>query len=474
MADFDYFVVFAEMRTGSNFLETNINAFDGLICHGEAFNLHFISYPNRTETLDVTMSERDADPERLIDRVIEADGLNGFRYFNDHDPRVFDRMMNDPRCAKIVLTRNPVESYVSWKIAQATGQWKLTDAKRAKAKTVAFDAQEFETHLAALQGFQVQLLNGLQKTGQTAFYVAYEDLQDVDVMNGLAAFLGVDARLDSLDKSLKKQNPSPMSDKVVNFDGMEDSLARMDRFDLNRTPNFEPRRGPAVPGYLAAPHSPLMYMPVRSGPEDTVCDWLAALDDQTPDELLSGFNQKTMRMWKRKNTGHRCFTVVRHPVVRAHAAFCDKILSTDEGSFTDIRRVLKNQFKLPLPAKYPDANYNRMEHRETFLKFLAFVKSNIAGQTNVRVDAHWATQAQAVQGFAEFATPDLILREDRLTEDLAILAAQVGKTTMPQVPDVTDAHAKLLRDIYDDEVEAAVKDTYQRDYMTFGFAPFQP
>ena len=34
MSRFDYFVVFAEMRTGSNFLEANINAFDGLTCHG--------------------------------------------------------------------------------------------------------------------------------------------------------------------------------------------------------------------------------------------------------------------------------------------------------------------------------------------------------------------------------------------------------------------------------------------------------
>ncbi|MDX1782140.1 MAG: nodulation protein NodH, partial [Thalassovita sp.] len=45
---FDYFVVFAEMRTGSNFLETNLNAFPGLTCYGEAFNPHFIGYPNAT------------------------------------------------------------------------------------------------------------------------------------------------------------------------------------------------------------------------------------------------------------------------------------------------------------------------------------------------------------------------------------------------------------------------------------------
>jgi len=472
MPDFDYFVVFAEMRTGSNFLEANINAFDGLACHGEAFNPHFISYPNSTETLGVTQAERDADPHRLIGRVQAADGMNGFRFFNDHDPRVFKDVLNDPRCAKIILTRNPVESYVSWKIAKATGQWKLTNVKHAKASAVSFDPAEFEAHLGALQAFQVRLLNGLQKTGQTAYYVAYEDLQDVDVMNGLARFLGSEERLEELDKSLKKQNPSSMSDKVANFDKMEEALARLDRFNLNRIPNFEPRRGAAVPGYLAAPHSPLIYLPIRSGPEAAVCTWLASLDDAEPDALVGGFTQKTLRQWKRQHVGHRCFTVVRHPVARAHAAFCDKILSTDEGSFVEIRKALNAQFKLSLPNKMPSADYNRMEHRTAFLGFLKFLKANLSGQTNIRVDAHWASQAQVVQGFSDFAMPDMILREDRLAEDLAILASQIGKTTMPHVPEVTDQHAAQLKDIYDDEVESATRDAYQRDYMTYGFGPW--
>lgn len=469
MAEFDYFVVFAEMRTGSNFLEANINAFDGLTCHGEAFNPHFISYPNRVETLGVTQAERDADPARLLAKIKDADGLNGFRYFNNHDPRVLDIVVNDPRCAKIVLTRNPVESYISWKIAKATGQWKLTNVKHARAQTVSFDPAEFESHLEALQAFQVTLLNGLQKTGQTAFYVAYEDLQDVAVMNGLAEYLGCRSQLEELDSSLKKQNPSPMSDKVGNFDKMEDALARLDRFNLNRTPNFEPRRGAAVPGYMAAPKSPLLYLPIRSGPEAAVESWLAGLDDSSPDGLVSGFTQKTLRQWKRQRPGHRCFTVVRHPVARAHAAFCDKILSTAEGSFVEIRRTLKTQFKLDLPDTMPDVSYGRREHRAAFLGFLAFLKANLAGQTTLRVDGNWASQAQILQGFAEFALPDLILREDRLGEDLAILAAQIGKKTMPQIAEVTDPHAEQLKDIYDEEVETAAREVYQRDYMTFGF-----
>ena len=241
---FTSFVIFAEMRTGSNFLEANLNAFAGIACHGEAFNPHFMGYPHNEPILGVDLAKRDANPDVLLNAIRnDPSALSGFRYFHDHDPRVFDTIVDDPRCAKIVLTRNPVDSYVSWKIAQATGQWKLTDMKAHKTAQAVFDSGEFETHLDALQLFQVLLLNRLQTSGQTAFYVAYEDLQSVAVMNGLARYLGVDEALDALDKNLKKQNPSPISAKVSNYDHMVQALSRLDRFDLTRTPNFEPRRG---------------------------------------------------------------------------------------------------------------------------------------------------------------------------------------------------------------------------------------
>lgn len=472
MVQFDYFVVLAEMRTGSNFLESNINAFDGLSCHGEAYNPSFVGYPKGSKTLGISLEERNEDPLRILEKVKAADGLNGFRYFNNHDPRVFDPVMNDRRCAKIILTRNPVESYVSWKIAKSTGQWKLTDVKRLREDTISFNSNEFRDHINRLQAFQVRLLNTLQKSGQTAFYVDYEDLQDVEIMNGLATFLGIDERLEALDKSLKKQNPSALSDKVENFAEMEAALTRLDRFNLNRTPNFEPRRGPAVPSYIAAPHSPLMYFPIKSGPIDVVKNWLSGLDDALPKDLSSNFTQKSLRQWKRQLPGHRSFAVVRHPVARAHAAFCTKILSTGKGSFTEIRKVLRNQFKLPIPATYPDDSYDAAAHRTAFLAYLKFVKSNLAGQTAMRVDAHWATQSQALQGFAEYASPDLILREDRLEEDLAILASQIGKTTMPAIPEQTDPHAEMLNGIYDADVESAVYDVYQRDYITLGYGSY--
>ncbi|MFG6559029.1 nodulation protein NodH [Sulfitobacter sp. 1A15299] len=468
---FDSFVVFAEMRTGSNFLEANLNAFAGIACHGEAFNPFFMGYPKSEPILGVDQATRDENPKKLLAAIRgQQDALGGFRYFHDHDPRVFDQIVEDQRCAKIVLTRNPVDSYVSWKIAQATGQWKLTDMKAQKVAQAVFDADEFSAHLDALQQFQITLLNRLQISGQTAFYVAYEDLQSVEVMNGLARYLGVDEQLEGLDKNLKKQNPSPISAKVSNYDEMLAALARLDRFDLTRTPNFEPRRGPNVPSYVAAATSGLIYLPIKSGPQEQVLDWLAALDGVPREALRDKMSQKELRQWKRKTHGHRGFTVLRHPALRAHDAFCRHILTTGEGSYRQLRNTLMRRYKVPLPKDGPDAEYDRDAHRAAFVAFLKFLKGNLAGQTSIRVDAAWCSQAQAIAGFGAFCLPDRIIREEELASELPALAAGQGHATVPALPQMVEPGPFTLGDIYDDEIEALTAEAYQKDYMTFGFS----
>lgn len=471
-ARFDSFVVFAEMRTGSNFLETNLNALPSVTCHGEAFNPHFIGYPNSEEILGIGKEERDRDPLRLYKQIKRAtQGLGGFRYFHDHDPRVLDAILDDAACAKIVLTRNPVESYVSWKIAQATGQWKLTNVQKRREEQARFDRAEFERHLADLQDFQVTLLNRLQRSGQTAFYIAYEDLKDLEVMNGLARWLGVPERLSELDRSLKVQNPKPLSEKVANFAEMETALARLDRFNLARTPNFEPRRGPLVPTYLAAPKTPLLYMPIRSGPEAAVTRWLAALDGAGADKLTGGFNQNSLRQWKRARPGHRSFTVIRHPLARAHDAFCSKILATGPGTFTKIRAHLGKVYDLPLPQAARD--YTREDHRASFAGFLRFAKANLAGQTPIRTDGHWATQSQCLLDMAEFTFPDMVIREDEMVLYLPALALQVGHKAPPDPEPVATAAPYGLAEIYDDTLESLARDAYPRDYTMFGFGDWR-
>jgi LPS sulfotransferase NodH len=465
---FDYFVMFAEMRTGSNFVEANLNTFEGINCHGEAFNPSFIGYPNRSEILGLTQEMREDDPKRLLTTIRDySEGLGGFRFFHDHDHRVLDDILNDPRCAKIILTRNPADSYVSWKIARATGQWKLTDGKNRKDSLAVFDEDEFVDHLTALQDFQIRILNTLQKTGQTAFYLSYEDIQDVEIMNGIAKFLGVDEQIDSISKELKKQNPEPIEDKVQNFDKMADALARLDRFNLSRTPNFEPRRGANVPDFVAAQGAPLLYMPIKGGPTNAVKKWLSKLGEDRSG-LIGQFSQKSLRQWKRGNKGHRSFTVVRHPLERAHDVFCRDILEQD-GAFPKIRRTLRKRYKLPIPDTPYDLAYDIGEHKLAFVGFLNWLQKNLAEQTSVRIDAHWASQAQIIQGFGKFSLPDIVIREQDAAEELAWLASKVGLDEVSSLAKEEPVGKYSLADIYDNDVEKAAQATYSKDYMVFGF-----
>ncbi len=457
MAPFRSFVLFAEMRTGSNFLEANLNAMPGVTCHGEVFNPHFIGRLNQHVYLGIDLAARDRDPAALLARLSErTEGLAGFRYFHDHDPRILPLVLDDPTCAKIALTRNPVDSYVSWKIAQATGQWKLTQPGKLREAKAHFDATEFGAHLEALQGFQTTLLHALQTSGQTAFHLGYEDIFDLGVLNGLARFLGVGG-IDALDEALKKQNPGGLEDKVDNMAEMEAALARLDRFNLGRTPNFEPRRAPGIPSFAAS--GPLLYMPIKGGPEARVTQWLGALGPVEGD-----FVQKSLRQWRRRPGPHRSFTVLRHPIARANAAFESLILS---GARPKIAAAFRRAQKVALPV--PGQRLTLADHRALFLAFLRFCKLSVAGQTGLHVDAHIASQTAILQGFAQHQGPDVVLREDRLAQGLAYLAGETGLIAPPLPASEIDAK-DMLTQIYDPAVEAAAREAYGRDYTGFGFA----
>lgn len=449
-------------------MEANLNQFDGINCLGELFNPNFVGYPSKAEALGVTQGERDKDPLALIEKVKAHEGIAGFRLFHDHDQRAIDHCLKDRNCAKIVLTRNALESFVSWKIASATGQWKLTNVAHARNRQIHFDRAEFERYLAKLQDEQLRIQHRLRVTGQTAYFLDYEDIRNVDVINGMARFLGGDQALEVLDKTLKKQNPAPLSEKVSNPAELEDAAAGISAFDLSRTPNLEPRRGPAVPTILAAADAPVLYLPIRSGPVDAVKDWLRALDGDGESKPRSYFTQKTLRQWKRERPGHRSFTVIRHPLARAHDAFCRHILTTGPGSYLEIRRHLIERLDVPLPAEDPGPELSHNAHRAAFEGFLRFLQANLSGQTAIRVDASWASQHAVIKGFAAFCAPDAILREERLEEGLSFVAGEVD-VVAPEVTISDDPFKDRLAVIYDNSLEKTARDIYGRDFMSFGF-----
>lgn len=466
-ARFDYFVIFAEMRTGSNLLEATLGQADGITCHGEIFNPDHLGSPKTLDVLGMTMADRIADPGAMLSRVRAAPGLTGFRFFFDHEPRVLTAILDDPRCAKIVLTRNPVDCYISLKIAYNTKRWQLTDVRDKIAWKPPFKPAEFEAFLSERQDFQLRLLNALQISGQTAFYLDYEDSLRVDVVNGLLQFLGSDARVSQISDALVRQNPEEMADKVRNFPEMEQALARIDWANLARTPAFEPRRGPGVARAVAAAGAPLIHFPLPPYEDPHIRDWLAGLGTGGLEE---DFTQKSLRQWKRKNTGHRSFAVLRHPLARAYAGFAAVMM---RPGYDQIRQRLRDHYAVPIPAEDAIAAMRPAEWRAAFSTYLGFVKLNLAGQTGLRQDAVWGTQSSLVSGLSGLASPDLLCREERLSEDLAFLAAATD-IKAPPVADAPDTEAPVpLATIHDRELDALARDVYRRDYMAFGFGAWK-
>ena len=470
---FDYFVVLAGMRTGSNLLEEQLSAMPGIQSHGELFNPHFFGKPDTKSLWGLSMEARDSDPVRaIIAMQKDTSGLQGFRLFYDHDQRVIDFVLKDPKAAKIILTRRPLDSYVSLKIARKTGQWWLGDMTSARAAKVAFEAQEYADFLNDLSGFQSQITHTLQTTGQTAFHIGYQDLSDDDVLAGLGKFLRAEGPPDQSLIKAKVQNPTPVMARLTNPNVAEEALRTLSVPDLGRTQVYEPDRGPGLRFFHVCKTAPVFYMPIRGAGLDPIPDWLSKLD---PDgDVQSGLTQKDLRRWKRQHTGHRSFTVLRHPLPRAYDAFCRFVLPLDVENYTDIRRALIDQYKVPLPDTWPHEGWGLEDQKAAFLGFLKFLSGNLGGQTALRVDNTWATQTVLLAAIAQFTVPDRIVRESQMADELARLSTEVGLGAPALTLNFSTETAFPLIDVVSPKIEEAAAAAYRRDYMMFGFENWSP
>ncbi|MTE00645.1 hypothetical protein GIY56_10125 [Paracoccus sp. YIM 132242] len=457
---FRSFVIFAEMRTGSNLLEATLNAVKGVTCFGEAFNPYMMGWPDKDEMLGITRAEREADPLPLLAKLTDKPGhLPGFRYFHDHDPRVLEPIVQDRACAKIILTRNALDSYVSTRLAWETNQWKLNETETPIPARITYDGAEFRQMLGAAEEFRRGLINRLQVMGQAAFWLDYDDLRDADVMTGMLHWLGRhDLERVEPGRDQVPQNPQELAQKVANFETMQDDLRDMDPFLVHRVPVFEPRRGPAVPSFVAADAGRgLLFMPVKGGPEQAIRSWLAGLGP-----LETGLTQSTLRQWKRARPGHRSFAVLRHPLLRAWDAF-DQLLARGNP---EQREVLRRLHRVALPPEDGLADLTGDRRIAVFAEFLAFLRRNLNGQTSLPTHPIWASQTEVLSGFARFAVPDLLVREDRLAEDLGHLARAAGieDAGLDKVAAVPVPNA-----LRDPKLAEAAQAAYLRDYVTFGF-----
>ena len=418
---FRSFVVFAEMRTGSNLLEATLNRGKRVACFGEAFNPYMMGWPDRDELNGITRAERDENPHNLLRAILNTPHyLPGFRYYHDHDPRIFGTIMDDRTCAKIVLTRNPVHRYVSTVLTRQTNQWRLN--KTPIPAPIHFDGAEFRNVVAEIEEFHLKVQQRLQATGQSAFWLGYDDLCDADVMTGLLHWLGFTdlGRIDPIPHV--PQNPRELAQKVGNFAEMQADLAQFDPFQLHKIPNFEPAKGPRVGSFFACDAGRgLVFMPINGAPSAEIKAWLGAMGRVSGD-----FNQSSLRKWKLDHAGHRSFTVLRHPLKRAWAAF-DALL---RGKSVELRDRMRKIHRVPLPTEESLQTLSIDSQAELFEAFLDFLHRNLNAQTTLPTYPDWASQSELLAGFSRFGAPDMVLREAEIERDLSWLAATVGVDTI--------------------------------------------
>ncbi|MFK7942441.1 MAG: hypothetical protein AB8B85_05965, partial [Paracoccaceae bacterium] len=216
-----YFVIFGAMRTGSNLLERSLSALGDTVCYGEPFNPGFIGNPKTHFLFGCDMADRDKDPEAFLTVLRgEAGGqIPGFRYFDGHAPDLAPRLLQDPLCRRIVLRRDPLASYLSLLTARETGQWILRNAHRRKEARVRFDAVEFEVYREKLALHYAWLESEMKAAGTDALRISYEDLQDPRVLVRVAQHIGSSGQLPET-QPLVRQNPSPLTDRVLNYPEM--------------------------------------------------------------------------------------------------------------------------------------------------------------------------------------------------------------------------------------------------------------
>ena len=229
------FVVLASMRTGSNLLNAHLNQFDGVVCHGEAFNNVFVGlkadyYPKLGMTRD-DLERRDADPFAFKAMLLEDPAARavGFHMFPGHNQDILKDVIDDRSIRKIVLRRSLIQSFVSLCLARETGVW-LVSVDRPEAvdrlentrRKIRFVPSEFEVYRHQLNSFWHRVLSALKESGQEFHPIWYSGINDVEKVNAVVRFIGLSEQKAELQQKLVRQNPADIRDKVENWEELEE------------------------------------------------------------------------------------------------------------------------------------------------------------------------------------------------------------------------------------------------------------
>lgn len=477
---FTSFAMFGSMRSGSILLENYLCQFEGLVGHGELFNPGLIRQSEWGEYLGVSRKDRLDNPELMLDAIFREnpDKISGYRIFENHNQWAIDNALDDPHCAKIILTRDPLESFVSLGIARETGQWMISDASHRKVAKMHFDLAEFAQYKKERRAYYSKIAKSLEQSGQPSFEVDYLMLGDVATINQMAAFIGSGEIKYELIQKIKKQNPEPLSEKISNYHDVFQALGLPEVSGL--IPDVQkPKktRGTDLSRVYFCEDKALGYGLVPSAFDPGIRRWMSFHDGKSPD---NGYSKLQYADWMSAHQNPAFFSFVSHPVVRAYCVFMQKIFLTSAGSYLAIRQQLENKYGLGFPKGdiFPDTprtkleseGYGLEEHRVCFKQFLVFVGGNLANETSIRKDGTWRPQIDIINGYRKISPMHLVFKTNSFEASLSYLENLLGlKPYFGWKADREPSFSFPLSEVYDTEIESLCRALYAQDYQEFGY-----
>jgi hypothetical protein len=227
------FMMVGMMRSGSNFLERQLNTLPDIRCHGELFNPAFIGFSHEAHGRPSGYerdrpSVRDENEEAFIaalDRDCDRPTI-GLRLFLDHSPAMTSRLLYDPAVRKIVLSRNLLEAYISLEKARETGVWLTTEPAGGDPKPIKVDVQKLVNFSLRQSFYFNDVQTVLHQTGQSYMQIDYRDIKSLDKLNEIAQFVGSSGRFKEVREPIRKQNPGSLQERIADFPKLLDELKR--------------------------------------------------------------------------------------------------------------------------------------------------------------------------------------------------------------------------------------------------------
>lgn len=474
-----YVAIFGAMRTGSNLLERSIATLSDTACFGEAFNPGFIGEPRGYEIPGWDVARRDGDPLGFLDALRAEAGsrMAVFRIFQDHNSTVADHALADPECCRIVLTRDPVESFVSLEIARETGQWLLKNPRRRMAARVAFDPRRFTAYRERLAAFYAGIDARLARAGTTALRLDYDALGAPGTAEQVARHLGsIDPATGPAD--ILRQNPGALAEKVTNY-------AEMCAF-LGRMPEAVPEPDSALVGpgdLLVPPNMALAAVPLWGAGYRAAVSLLYRYERRFHDGPSIGHGQlmelaETGALFPVPEDlpdGCGVFAIHCHPAERLHGLFVEELFGAHWQTSVLRQRIAATLGDLPSPRDLSGAAVlPETLHRAAFGAFLDLIEAATRGDGPVPMRPAFAAQATLLDACAGTASLDAVFALDTLAEAEAWMAARTGLPGLPakHVADVATwarGTPRALDNVRTEAISARIRALHGADFARFGY-----